>query len=88
MEKEVIMVRFLRKLINLNMWGRKHTESKNLLKALPKHLRGEKVTDHAIKELNKLEFLLSKPSAGEVHISLNPRKKKEISEFLEKFSLN
>ena len=45
MEKEVIMVRFLRKLINLNMWGGKHTESKNLLKSLPKHLRGEKVTN-------------------------------------------
>ena len=46
--KEVIMIRFLRKLMNLNMWGGKHTE--------------------------------------ETHISLNPRKKKEISEFLEKHS--
>jgi len=82
--KEVIMVRFLRKLINSNMWGGKHTESKNLLKVLPKHLRGEKVTDEAIKEMYKLDFLLSKPSTGEIHISLNPRKKKEISEFLEK----
>ena len=45
--KEVIMIRFLRKLMNLNMWGGKHTEDKNLLKALPKHLRGEKITDEA-----------------------------------------
>ena len=82
--KEVIMIRFLRKLMNLNMWGGKHTEEKNLLKALPKHLRGEKVTDEAMKELYKLEFLFSKPSTGETHISLNPRKKKEIFEFLEK----
>ena len=82
--KEVIMVRFLRKLMNLNIWGGKHTESKNLLKALPKHLRGEKVTDEAMKELYRLEFLMSKPSTGEIHISLNPRKKKEVSEFLEK----
>lgn len=86
MQKEVIMVRFLRKLTNLNMWGGKHTESKNLLKALPKHLRGEKVTDEALSELHKLEFLLSKPSTGEIHISLNPRKKKEIFEFLEKYT--
>ncbi len=82
--KEVIMIRFLRKLTNLNMWGGKHTEIKNLLKALPKHLRGEKVTDEAMKELFRLEFLFSKPSTGEIHISLNPRKKKEISEFLER----
>lgn len=86
MEKEVIMVRFLRKLINLNLWGGKHTESKNLLKSLPKHLRGEKITNEAVKELHRLNFLLSKPSTGELHISLNPGKKKEISEFLEKYS--
>lgn len=86
MEKEIIMIRFLRKLINLNMWGGKHTESKNLLKALPKHLRGEKITNDAIKELYRLEFLLSKPSTGEIHISLNPRNKKEIAEFLERYS--
>jgi len=86
MKKEVIMIRFLRKLINLDMWGGKHTESKNLLKALPKHLRGEKITDDAIKEIYKLGFLISKPSTGEVHVSLNPKKKKDICEFLEKYS--
>ncbi len=84
MEKEMIMVRFLRKLLNLHMWGGKHTESKNLLKALPKHLRGEKVTTEAVKELHQLQFLLSKPSTGEMHISLNPQKKQEILAFLEK----
>ena len=83
MQKEVIMIRFLRKLTNLNMWGGKHTELKNLLKAIPKHLRGEKVTNEAIRELIKLEFLLSKPSTGEVHVSLNPRKTGEIKKFIE-----
>ena len=78
MEREVIMVRFLRKLINLDMWGGKHTESKNLLKALLRYLRGEKITTDAVKELHKLEFLISKPSTGEIHISLNPRKKRNI----------
>ena len=84
MQKEIIIVRFLRKLINLDMGGGEHTEIKNLLKALPKHLRGEKVTKDAIKELYRLEFLLSKPSTNEIHISLNPRKKKEIEDFLTK----
>ena|SRR3989344_2699873 len=82
-EKEAIMARFLRKLMNRNTWGGKHTEAKNLLKAVPKHLRGDKVTSEAIKELHRLEFLISKPSTGEMHISLNPRKKKEIDEFLD-----
>lgn len=79
------MVRILRKLINLNIWGGKHTESKNLLKALPKHLRGEKVTNDAIKELIKLGFLITKPSTGEIHVSLNPRKIKEIKHFIQKY---
>jgi len=69
--------------MNRNTWGGKHTEAKNLLKAVPKHLRGDKVTSEAIKELHRLEFLISKPSTGEMHISLNPRKKKEIDEFLD-----
>lgn len=37
-----IMKRFLRKLINLNIWGGRHTELKNLIKALPRHLRESK----------------------------------------------
>ena len=33
------------------MWGGKHTELLNLKKCIPKHLRGTKDTDKAIKEL-------------------------------------
>lgn len=84
MEKVGIMAKLLRKLMNLNMWGGKHTEAKNLVKSLPKHLRGEKVTIEAVNELHRLEFLISKPSTGEVHVSLNPKKKKEMFEFLER----
>jgi len=40
--KEVIMRRFLRKLLNLNIWGGRHTELRNLQKALPDHLRLQK----------------------------------------------
>ena len=78
-----IMKRFLRKLINLNMWGGKHTEIKNLQKALPDHLRGTKEHKNAIKELVNLSFLNVKPSTGELHISLNTHKLKEIYEFLQ-----
>lgn len=81
--KEAIKRRFLRKLINLNIWGGRHTELKNLQKSLPSHLRGSKESKKAIKELLKKQFLIIKPSTGEKHISLNSHKQKEIYDFLE-----
>jgi len=84
MDKHSIMRKLLRKLANLNIWGGKHTEIKNLKKCLPRHLRGEKVAEQAIKELMQSEFIQAKLSTNEIHLSLNPRKKKEIYEFLSK----
>ena len=78
-----IMKRFLRKLMNLNIWGGRHTELKNLQKSLPAHLRGSKEAKSAVKQLIKREFLNIKPSTGEKHVSLNSHKKQEIYEFLE-----
>jgi hypothetical protein len=80
--KEIIMKRFLRKMLNLNIWGGRHTELKNLQKALPDHLRGCKEAKEAVKELIEKEFLNVKPSTGEKHISLNSHKQKEIYEFV------
>ena len=82
MDKGFIMKRFLRKLINLDIWGGRHTELTNLKKALPKHIRGEKITEEAIKELVTMEFITTKQSTGEVHISLNSKKQQEIYEFV------
>ena len=82
MNQKIIMKRFLIKLTNLNIWRGKHTELTNLKKSIPKHLRGEKVTEKALKELINLNFLHRKISTGEIHISLNPEKKKKIYEFL------
>lgn len=76
------MKRFLRKLINLNIWGGRHTELKNLQKALPSHLRGCKEAKKAIKELLKREFIIIKISTGEKHISLNSHKQEEIYNFV------
>jgi len=80
--REAIMKRFLRKMLNLNMWGGKHTELRNLQKALPSHLRGIKESKKAIKDLSNLGFFLIKPSTGELHVSLNPRMQKDIYEFI------
>jgi hypothetical protein len=80
--ENAIMKRFLRKLLNLNIWGGRHTELKNLQKSLPDHLRGSKEAKEAIKELLKMEFIIIKLSTGEKHISLNSHKQKEIYEFM------
>lgn len=76
----------LRKLINLGKIGGSHTSVFNLSKGLPNHIKsnkkGQKEIKEAIKELINKNFLLSKPSTGEQHISINPRKIKEIKEFL------
>ena len=82
MDKPSIMKRFLRKLVNLNIWGGRHTELTNLKKAIPKHIRGEKITDEAIKELVRIEFITTKQSTGEIHISLNSKKQQEIYDFI------
>ena len=81
--EEIIMKRFLRKLINLNIWGGRHTEIKNLQKSLPDHLRGTKEHKRAIKNLIDRGFLNVKPSTGELHVSLNSHKQREIFEFLQ-----
>ena len=82
MDKRFIMKRFLRKLVNLNIWGGRHTELTNLKKAIPTHLRGEKITYDAIKELVDKEFITTKQSTGEIHISLNSKKQQEIYDFI------
>ena len=81
-DKKFIQDKMLRKLIALQKWGGSHTEEINLVKGLPKHLRGEKVATDALEELYDLGFLLTKKSTGEVHVSLNPEKKREIFLFI------
>ncbi len=81
--EKAIIKRFLRKLLNLNIWGGRHTELRNLQKSLPDHLRGTKEAKNAIKELVNKEFILIELSTGENHISLNSHKQKEIYDFLQ-----
>ncbi|MBI2043400.1 hypothetical protein HYT25_03360 [Candidatus Pacearchaeota archaeon] len=82
--EKAIMKRFLRKLVNLNIWGGRHTEVRNLQKSLPDHLRGTKEHKNAIKELINLGFLNVKPSTGEMHVSLNSHKQKKFLNFCRK----
>ncbi|MBD3252805.1 hypothetical protein GF386_03680 [Candidatus Pacearchaeota archaeon] len=79
--KLAIMKRFLRKLINLNIWDGRHRELKNLQKSLPAHLRGSKEAKKAIKELINRGFLNIKQSTGEKNVSLNSHRQKRFLNF-------
>ena len=67
-------------------WGGRHTELRNIKKGLPASVtstkEGQRLVADAIKELVNDGWLLAKKSTGNVHVSLNSRKKKEIMEFI------
>ena len=73
----------IKKLVLWNKWGASHTE--NILKGLPHHLRGEKVTKRVLKELIQNKWLLPAVKTGEIHYSLNPEKAEDILQFYEKY---
>ena len=78
-----IKARIIRKLVQWRKWGGSHTE--NILKGLPAHLRGAKVTKQALKELERDRWIIPAIKTGETHYSLNTRKTDEILEFYEKY---
>ena len=78
-----IKARIIRKLVRWRKWGGSHTE--NILKGLPSHLRGAKVTKQALKELERDQWIIPAMKTGEIHYSLNPRKTEEILGFYEKY---
>jgi len=78
-----VKARILRKLVQWRKWGGSHTE--NILKGLPSHLRGDKITKEALNELEKDEWILPKKKTAEIHYSLNPKKVVEILQFYEKY---
>ena len=78
-----IKARIIRKLVQWRKWGGAHTE--NILNGLPAHLRGDKITKQALKELERDEWILPAKKTGEIHYSLNPRKTDEILKFYETY---
>lgn len=78
-----IKARIIRKLVQWKKWGGAHTE--NILKGLPSHLRGDRLTKQALKELEKDEWILPAMKTGEIHYSLNPIKAEEILRFYEEY---
>ena len=78
-----IKARIIRKLVQWRKWGGSHTE--NIIRGLPSHLKGEKVTKEALKELVKSQWLLPAKKTGEIHYSLNPEKAAEIMQYYERY---
>ena len=81
-KKEItdIQKKIIRMLKNKKKFGGAHTETFHLRNCVPKHLRGEKIVDIAIKDLFDKEILINKQSTGEKHCSLNSAKLKEIED--------
>lgn len=75
-----IQRKMIRMLKNKRKFGGAHTETIHLKNCVPRHLRGEKIVDEAIKDLFNKDILINKQSTGEKHCSLNPNKLKEIEE--------
>ena len=82
-DKIDIKVRIIRKLVKWKKWGGTHTE--NILKGLPSHLIGAKITKQALKELIDIQWIISVKKTGEIHYFLNQNKVKEIAGFYEKY---
>ncbi len=78
--KDKIIKKILMKLSRREYWGGAHTSFDNLPKGLPTHYRGDakKLANELIKE----GWLLSKPTAYGPEVSLNPKKRAEIEEFI------
>ena len=85
-KKIEIKARIIRKLIKWQKWGGAHTE--NILKGLPSHLIGAKITKEALKELVKDEWIISVKKTGEIHYYLNSKKVAEIMQFYDKYCQN
>jgi len=73
-----IQKKMIRMLKNKKKFGGSHTETIHLRNCLPKHLRGMKIVDIAIKDLFSRGIIINKQSTGEKHCSLNNAKLNEI----------
>ncbi len=78
------------KLIRSNIWGGKHTPLDYAIKGIPEHTRntqkGNREIKKTIKELineNWVHMMMKRTGKGyDHHISLNPKKIKEIKQFI------
>ncbi len=78
-----LKVVILRKLYRRRIIGGKHTAVENLTKGLPKHVVGE--AKKAVEGLMKEGFVLKKPTAYGLQVSLNHQRIDEITKLIGEF---
>jgi len=76
-EIRAIQKKMIKMLKNKKKYGGAHTETIHLGNCVPKHLRGKKIVDVAIKELFTKKILINKKSTGEQHCSSQVSKREE-----------
>lgn len=76
--------KILWKLYDHHYIGKRHTPIENLPKGLPPHEYG--ACSSVVEDLIKERLLLPKKTGHGLDVSLNPRRIKEIREFLDKYS--
>ena len=81
--KQYLKKRIIMRLVRWKKWGGAHTE--NILKGLPSHLIGDKLTKQVLKELERSRWIIPAKKTGEIHYSLNPEKTDEILQFYERY---
>lgn len=86
MKDEIMIVMWfiLTKLSNMRKWGGAHSELKRVLKSLPDSCKDKKLIKKAVRNLVNFGYIGIYKKTGEDHVSLNPRRVKEINEFLDK----
>jgi len=82
-EREKLRAHILRNLARHRIWGNKHTPLIYVRSGLPKGTEAD--AEEAAKSLANEGMITWLPKTGEIHISLNPAKKKEIAQLIEKY---
>ena len=85
MQSDEVKIKILWRLYRHRFIGGKHTDIKNLRKGFPKDKYD--LVDEAVNELIREGFLLVKPTHYGKHVSLNPRRLREIRSIIEKEQL-
>lgn len=86
---ELIMKLILERLDNMDKWGGAHSELKRVLKSLPSYIKeerkGKKQIENAVRNLRNSGFIFIQIKTGEMHVSLNPKQRKDIHQFIDNY---
>ncbi len=81
--KEQLRAHILQKLSRQSRWGAKHTALIHVRSALPKKYR--QYAEELAKELANEGFITWLKKTGEIHVSLNSHRSKDIAAIIEKY---